>query len=74
MELYRVEQGWNITGAFRSKYDKIGQIGPNTINFSGTGWNKVGLALRTFRLTSLANLPDLECPKYDQKWAEKWPI
>ena len=44
------------------------------INFNGTGCNKVEIALRTFRLTSLAHLPDpLEFPKYGPKGAKMWP-
>ena len=36
-------------------------------------WNKVGSALRTLRLNSLAQFPDQECPKYCPKGAKKWP-
>ena len=36
--------------------------------FNVMGWNKAGTAPRTFRLTSLAHLPDQECPRYGPKW------
>ena len=60
-------------GNRRPKYDKIGKIVLNTINFSGTGWNKVGTALRTFRMTSLAHFTDPECPKYGTQVGQKEP-
>ena len=36
---------WPRTDQSRSKYDKMVQIGLNTITFIGTGWNKVGTKL-----------------------------
>ena len=41
--------------------------------FNGTGLNKVGTALRTFRLNILAHMPDPKCPEYGPKWAKKSP-
>ena len=37
---------------------------------NGTGWNEVG-TLRTFRLNSLAHLPDPACPKCGPMGAKK---
>ena len=63
---------WPKRGKGMPKYYKIDKIVLNAINFSGTGWNKVGTSLGTFRLTSLAHLPDPESHKYCPKWANKW--
>ena len=65
-------------GQKRLKYNKIGKIGLNSKKIGGIGCHKVGTALKTSRLTSLAQLPDQESSKYGVKgtkmllkWAKK---